>query len=212
MEIVNIDDWNRKEHFQYFNSLDYPYLNICGNIDMTNLYRYIKSENLPVFITILYLTSKVANEIQGFRMRIRQENVVLHHMVRPSFTVLNKDKSFSYCTVDFIDSYNEFKNSTQKQIDFIMDNPSIKDEENVDDMLFITSLPWISFTSINHPVNLKPSDSFPRISWGKISINNDKIELPLSIQGHHGLIDGYHIGEYFKKLEEMFRNPELYLK
>ncbi len=211
MKIIDKETWERRAHFEYFNSLDYPYIDITGNIDITDLYKTIKERKLPVFLTILYFTTRVANEIDEFKMRIRGDEIVLHDMVRPSFTVLNEDKTFSYCTVDYIENYEKFIENTKSEMDYIKKNPSIKDEENMDDMLFITSIPWVSFTSITHPINLKIKDSFPRISWGKIYDDNGKIKLPLSIFGNHGLLDGLHIGEFFKNLENYIKENYKYL-
>ncbi|WP_409294071.1 CatA-like O-acetyltransferase [Peribacillus sp. SCS-26] len=31
---------------------------------------------------------------------------------------------------------------------------------------------------------------------------NEKIKLPVSVQAHHALVDGVHIGQYFMKLQD----------
>nr|WP_307902695.1 CatA-like O-acetyltransferase [Clostridium botulinum] len=44
MKFIDIENWKRKNHYNYFKQLDYPHFNICGNLDITNFYRYIKKK------------------------------------------------------------------------------------------------------------------------------------------------------------------------
>ena len=58
---------------------------------------------------------------------------------------------------------------------------------------------------------MNPADSIPRIAWGKYFEENGKIKLPLSVQAHHSLVDGVHVGQYFNKVQEILDNPVRYL-
>ena len=43
-----------------------------------------------------------------------------------------------------------------------------EDEEEAREFFFISTLPWVSYTSLTQPVPT-PADSNPRITWGKYS-------------------------------------------
>lgn len=58
---------------------------------------------------------------------------------------------------------------------------------------------------------MNPADSIPRISWGKYFEENGKIKLPMSVQAHHALMDGMHVGQYFSMFQEILDNPVKYL-
>jgi chloramphenicol O-acetyltransferase type A len=32
--------------------------------------------------------------------------------------------------------------------------------------------------------------------------------MPLDVQGHHGLIDGLHVGRFYRRLQELLDDPE----
>jgi len=211
MKFVDIENWNRKDHYNYFKQLNYPHFNICANLDITKFYLYIKDEKLPFFISLLFVATKTANSIKEFRYRIREDKVVEHDTVSPSFTVMTESEVFNFCTVKFLDEFNGFKTNTSNEIEKSKNNVSIEDERGRDDLLYITSIPWVSFTSIIHPIQMNPVDSIPRISWGKYFEENGKIKLPLSVQAHHALLDGIHVGKYFNVLQEILDNPEKYL-
>lgn len=211
MKFIDIENWKRKDHYNYFKKVDYPHFNICGNLDITKFYSYIKENDFPFFVSMLYVSTKAANNIKEFRFRIREDKVIEHKTVSPSFTVMTEGEIFSFCTSSFIEGFKEFKNNTLKEIEKVKNNVIIKDEPMRDDLLYITSIPWVSFTNITHPIQMNPVDSIPRISWGKYFEENGRIKLPISVQVHHALVDGIHIGQYFNIVQEILDNPVNYL-
>jgi chloramphenicol O-acetyltransferase type A len=88
-------------------------------------------------------------------------------------------------------------------------NIILSDEPGEDDLLYMTSIPWISFTSMAHPIQMNPVDSIPRIAWGKYFEENGRMKLPFSIQMHHALADGLHAVEYYNKLQAMLEYPDI---
>ena len=211
MKLINIENWSRKDHYNYFKQLNYPHFNVCANLDITTFYKYIKENEIPFFISMLFASIKTANNIKEFRLRIRGDIVVEHEVVCPSFTVMAESEVFSFCTAKFTDQFNDFKINTSKEIDKVKNNISIEDEPGRDDLLYITSIPWVSFTSITHPIQMNPVDSIPRISWGKFFEENGKFKLPFSVQAHHALVDGIHVGQYYNAIQEILDNPLKYL-
>ncbi len=208
MKYIDMENWPRKKHFTYFNQMDYPHFNLCANVDISRLYIFCKENNLSFFKTIVYIAMKTANDIKEFRYRIRNEKVIEHEITHPAFTVLGADEVFSFCTVNYIDNFQAFYQEAQKRMDEVQKNPSIEDEPGRDNLIFITSIPWVSFTSLIHPIHTHPVDSVPRIAWGKYFEENGILKMPLSVQVHHGLMDGLHVGKYFNKFQEILDRPE----
>lgn len=210
MKSIDMEKWNRKNHYNYFKQLDYPHFNICGNIDITSFHGYIKENELPFFISFLYAVMKTANNIPEFRYRIREDRVIEHASVNPSFTLMTEQELFSFCTVKFTDIYNNFRSNALDEINNTKNSVNLEDEPGRDDLIFITSIPWVSFTNITHPIHMNPVDSIPRISWGKYFIEGGKVKIPLSLQAHHALVDGIHFGRFFNIFQEMMDDPVNY--
>jgi len=208
MKIIDIETWNRRNHFNFYNRLEYPYLNITANVNMTRLLPWIKDNGYSVFATIAYITSQAANDIPELRLRIRGDQVVEHAVLRSSFTVLADDKTFGFATVDYTNDFSVFHQRILDGIQATRANPSIKDEPGRDDMIFLTTMTWVSFTQINHPLPLNPADSFPRITWGKIFNQQDQILMPLSLNANHALVDGLHVGQFFEIVQKIMDDPE----
>ena len=154
--------------------------------------------------TIAWLTSKIANGLPSFRQRIRESIIVEHESVHPSFAVDTESSDvFSFCEVKYKTDYRTFIEDALLRIQEMKANPSFEDEHGRDDYLFLSSIPWVSFTSIVHAMNYHPHDSVPRIVWGKYFKENGKTMLPLSVQAHHALVDGKHVGHYFQNFEKL---------
>jgi len=88
----------------------------------------------------------------------------------------------------------------------------LADEPGQDDLLFMTSLPWVSFTSMQHPIHMHPVDSVPRIAWGKFLQREGRTCMPVAVQVHHALMDGLHVGRYYQRVQELLEQQEEFLK
>lgn len=71
------------------------------------------------------------------------------------------------------------------------------------DVIHYSTVPWISFTALTHERNFAMPDSIPKMTFGKYFKEGNRLLLPLSINGHHGLMDGYHIGQYFELFQQL---------
>lgn len=203
MEYINLDNWKRKEHFSFFHKMDYPHYNISANIDVTNFLNFVRKKEIQFYYAMIHAATYIANEVINFRYRIRENKVVLHDKLHPSFTYLNDSEEglFKMVVANMNDDIFEFtkyaKEKSQKQNYYFSSN----ELEGRDDLIYITCIPWISFTHLSHTISLNKNDSVPRISWGKYFSENNKKLLPFSVQVNHALVDGVHIGNYLTKLQ-----------
>lgn len=213
MRKIDMENWKRKQHFDFFKKFDYPQFNISVDIDITNFKNYLDENNLSFFKSMVFLVTKNANQIEEFKYRIIDENqVVILDKVNPSFTIMAENNLFSFCNSEYHADREQFFKSMQASIEEYKENPRISDQANPLKAIYLTSLPWISFNSITHPIDIKNVDSNPRISWGKYYEEDEKIMLPFSVQVHHALMDGYHASKFINNLKEMFDQPQNILK
>jgi|AntAceMinimDraft_9_1070365.scaffolds.fasta_scaffold25657_3 chloramphenicol O-acetyltransferase type A len=209
MRFIDLENWPRKEHFHFFSGFDYPHFNISANLDISRLKPFLKEQDLPFFTSVLYLSTRAANSIKEFRYRIRDGKVVEHKTVAPAITVMGNNEVFGYCTIEYHADPQEFMAEAAEVIAKAKENPTIAEDSSRDDVFYYTTIPWISFTSLAHPINLRRPDSIPRISWGKYFESEGRLLLPHSVQVHHGLADGLHVGKYFTLFQQLLDQPEI---
>jgi chloramphenicol O-acetyltransferase type A len=204
---LNIDTWQRKNQFHFFKTYDIPFFGLCSEVDITKLHRHVKDHRSSFFFASLFLTLKAAHDIEEFHYRLRGDRVVIHDRLMAGSTVLNQDKTFSFCYFEFFPEFNDFHSNAEAVLrrHAKTGNPW-EDRDQRDDMIHYSVIPWIRFTSLNHARKFDKGDSIPKIVMGKYSIGKDAIWMPLSVEVHHALMDGYHLGQYFSTLQEYLNN------
>jgi chloramphenicol O-acetyltransferase type A len=204
MKIIEFTNPHRKKHFEFFNSMNHPHFNLCGNVEITGFIDRVKKGKMSFTPAMAWTLSKAANDIPEFRQRIREDEVVEHKLVHPSFSVATEVADvFSFCEVKFSEEQADFLARAKTIIAEMRKNPSMEDDHSRDDYLFMSSIPWVSFTSMQHAMSYHPCDSVPRIVWGKHFLEGDKIMMPLSVQVHHAVVDGRHVGRYFERVNDL---------
>ena len=204
MKYIDLDNWKRKGHFEFFHRMDYPQYNICMNIDVTNFLTFTRRNGLSFYYAMIYASCTVLNQIENFKYRIREDKVVLHDKIHPSFTYMDNNQAddlFKLITLDLNDDIFEFVKAAKEVSE---NQQSFFEQDKLagrDDLIYITCIPWISFTHISHTISLNKNDSVPRISWGKYFKQGNNFLLPFSVQVNHALIDGFHIGKYIDQLQ-----------
>jgi chloramphenicol O-acetyltransferase type A len=199
MKEIDLKSWNRKDHFEFFRRMDLPFYNINVNMDITGLHGFTKSNKLSMNNTIIHLTMRSLLRIENFKYRLRGDTVVLLDSLNPSFAHLKRgDDLFRMITVDFCDDIFEFDRAVKKEIEHSNAYFDFQKLVERDDFVFISPLPWISFTGIDHTLNFKKDDAIPRIAWGKYYENNGRILLPFNIQVNHIFVDGTHVARFIE--------------
>ncbi len=205
MKEISFESEHRKKHFEFFNTMNHPYFNITGMLDIQHFYKRLKELQMPFTPALVYIITRAINEIKEFRWRIRDGRVIEHDVVHPSYTILpESDDVFSFCYVKFNLDHQAFIEKATIQMKLMESEPSFEDEAGRDDFIFMSANPWIHFTSMQHAMQSHPGDSVPRIVWGKFLTNDGRLDLPFSVQVHHAVVDGQHVGHLFKKLQGYF--------
>lgn len=208
MRPIDMESWPRRHHFEIYRAFGYPHFSLCANLDISRFYPAVRARQTSFTATMMYVIARAANAIPEFRYRIRGEAVVEHERVDPSGTILTAENVFSFCTVAYSEDFPTFIARAAAEIESVKENPTVWDEPGRDDLLFMTSIPWVSFTSFMHPIDLNPADSVPRFAWGKFFREGERLLMPLSVQGHHALMDGLHMGRYYETVQRFLQEPD----
>lgn len=206
---LDIDSWKRKNQFYFFKNYDNPFYNICTDVEVTNFYRFIKSNKLSFFLSNLFLSIKAANNLEEFRYRIKGNSVIIFDKINPSSTILNDDNTFKFCRFKYYENFNEYLTKAENTLkDALQTKNILNPEADKINVIHYSTIPWIRFNSISHARKYGTDDSIPKIVFGKYYKNNFKMMLPVSIEVHHSLIDGYHVAEYLKLYQSYLEHPE----
>jgi chloramphenicol O-acetyltransferase type A len=210
--MLNIEEWKRKDQFNFFKDYDNPFFNICTEVDVTELYNFTKENEFSFFLTSLYATLKAANLIEEFRYRLKDDGVIVYDQIHAGSTFLKEDNTFGFVYLTYKSSFNDFyKESENALVQMKQEENTLDPRSSEDDMIHYSVIPWISFLCISHPRKYKTTESIPKIVLGKYYEKQKQLLMPISIELHHSLADGLHVANYLNKLQEILDQPALTL-
>jgi chloramphenicol O-acetyltransferase type A len=207
---LDLSIWPRRSHFEFFRAYEKPYFNICAKVDVSRLREYVReATDLSFFLTSLYLSTRAANDVESFRYRLRGDGVLVHDVIHIGSTVLRKNDTFGFVYIEFAPDFGSYHHAAREAIEELsLSQDALNPRDDRDDLIHYSVIPWVSFTSVAHPRRVLRDDSTPKIVFGKYSLEGDRLVMPVSVEVHHGLMDGIHVGEYFSRLETYLSEPE----
>ncbi|SCY62837.1 CatA-like O-acetyltransferase [Butyrivibrio sp. INlla14] len=198
---IDMSSYARRAHFDYFRSLSYPYVGITVDVDVTKALRYSKDNNHSFYLTFLHLVALAADSIPEFRQRIHGDKIVEYSECPTSHIELLEDSSYCYCTLKHhmtLDEYFDYARDSREACN----NKGIEEDENVESMYFISTVPWLHYSAIVQPV-AGGDESNPRFTWGKYSKGADgSVTMPVTVLAHHALVDGIHLARFYDALAD----------
>lgn len=203
MRYIDMETYPRRTHFAFFNAMAYPYVGLTANVDVTKLVNFAKAQGGSSFLACLWAAATAANAIPELRQRIVDGRIVEFDHCDTAHTVPLPDKTFNNCRTDCRMSLAEFLvDAGKRQEEAKIQHGFLSTVEDETPMIFASCMPWVAFTQVIQPTPI-PADSNPRIVFGKYIRQGEQILMPLSLQGNHALIDGWHIGEFYRIFQEL---------
>lgn len=212
---IDMDNWNRKQHFEHYLKNVKCGFSITSNIDSTALVPAVKTRSLKLYPVLLYMVTTVANMQRELRTCFNDDKDLGYwEAMNPSYTVFHKDTTtFSSLWTEYTDDFNEFYQNVQVDIEKYADNKDLFPKPDCPPNCFpISCIPWTSFTGFN--LNLFNDNQFllPIVTIGKYFEQGGTLQLPVSLQVHHAVADGYHAAQFMNHLQQVASKPEKWLK
>lgn len=199
---INLNQWNRKDHFHFFKDFDIPFFNLTATVDVTKLLTHSRKENYSFFLSSLFYSLKAAHIVESFRYRILNEKVICYDKIHPGTIGINEEHVFKYTYLNYQEDMEVFIKQSEKDLRIQIKQTGLLPNSGLD-IIYYSSIPWISFTSFQHARKFIKHDCIPRIVFGKYFEDNGIIKMPLSVEVNHALVDGYHVGLYFDTFQKL---------
>jgi chloramphenicol O-acetyltransferase type A len=200
---LNLETWNRKEHYLFFKQMEEPFFGVTITIDCTKAYEKSKELGVSFFTYYLHKTVVAANKIEPFRYRIINDDVYIFDRIEVSSTILREDKTFGFSQIEYDEDLKQFAENTKNEIARIQSTTGLFTRAYSENLIHFSALPWINFTSFSHARSFSWPDSCPKISFGKMMEENNKKTMSMSIHVHHALMDGFHVGEFVELFQKL---------
>jgi chloramphenicol O-acetyltransferase type A len=153
----------------------------------------------------LYLSLKAANE-QGISYRIIDEKVICFDSVGAGTTIFREDETYGCGYFPYNEDIEQFMQQAKTETERVKAEFGLKFPDPGPEVIHYSTVPWVDFYAVNHARKFSASRSIPKITFGKITREGDKMWLPVDIHVNHALMDGFHVGKFVDRFQELLIN------
>lgn len=210
---LDLNTWPRRPAFDFFRAFDIPWFNICTRVDVARLKQAVQARGVgSIWLAYHFIAIRLANEIEPFRFRLDGERVRVHDVVHGSTTVLRGDESFGFATLAHQHDYASFVAQAAAALELARQPGAGFEPTKLETAtVHMTTLPWMHFSSYSNVRQRGPHESIPKIAFGRIDAEGDRLWMPLSVEVHHALMDGLHVGRFIEGFEAALLSPQDWL-
>ena len=195
---IDLARWERREHYlHYMNAVVCSY-SLTTELNVTPL------SGRRLYPALLWLLTATVNELPAFRTSLMDGEPVLFSDMHPSYTVFHRQtETFSVLWTEFDRDYKVFEKAYEADAARYGDSTRFCPKPDCPPNTFdVSMLPWTSFTSFHLQVAGAGRLLLPIFTMGRAEEKDGVRTLPLAIQVHHAVCDGYHVGRFLTLLRE----------
>lgn len=179
---------------------------LTTKLDFSRLYE----NGVKCYPALLYALSAVVNRHEEFRTALDAEgNPGVFDALCPCYTVFHQEsETFSNLWTPFCENYQNFLAAYQQDLAQYGSLPGFMAKPDPPENTFpISMIPWVSFDGFN--LNLQNGFRYllPIFTLGKFYQEGKKTLIPIAVQVHHAVCDGFHISHFLAELQELLFSP-----
>lgn len=219
---LDLPHWPRRDTFEFYRGFDKPYFNLCTRLDVAALKAAAHDTGASFSLACHHIALRLANETPPFRYRLEGGRVRVHPVVHGSTTVLRDDGSFAFAYLPYEPRFADFAARCAPLLAAARQGQFEPDGDG-SAVLHFTTLPWVHFSSFSHARNWGREDSVPKFAFGRADsdagadagvdagAHGARLWMPMSVEVHHALMDGLHVGRFVQAFEAALREPRAWL-
>ncbi|MCL2108971.1 MAG: CatA-like O-acetyltransferase [Oscillospiraceae bacterium] len=200
---VSLENWKRGEIFKHFIDNLRCVINITADINIGSLRAFCKSENYRFYPTFIYIVTKVINSRDEFKMGHDEGgDLIIWDEVFPLYTVFDSESEMiTRLVTPYAPDFQVFYEKIVSDMDRQKSNPGIQVSHKERNVFDVSCLPWLHYKSCDLHVFDSGKYLAPFITWGKFEAQNGEYKMPLTMQIHHAVADGFHISRFFEDVQ-----------
>ena len=202
--IIDLNTWERGSLFKFYIDNMRIVMSLTADIDVAPLLAYARKNNLKFYSAMIWVVSRVINSHNEFKYGWSNEgDLIRWDYISPSYTVFNQeDESFTKFVTEYTDNLLDFcKRTVDDQRKNKCERAIIKDRPQ--NFFDVSCLPWIRYKHFDVHVFDDGKFLAPVVTWGKYEAENNKVLMPLTMNIHHAVADGFHLSRFFNEVQAL---------
>ena len=212
---IDIQNWNRKEHYLHFTTAAKCSVSITKDLDVTALYKATKEKQKSFYISFLYAVCKIINRHEEFKMcyHWQDDKLILWNEVVPSHLIFHEDsETFTRIWSKWNPNYEGFYDNCMKDIAFGKSFSGYSVPNVPENIFDVSCIPWINYTSMD--INLAGEYIYlaPMLTWGKYEEIGNRLLMPFTFEIHHAAADGYHTSKLINDMQALAASSDQWMR
>lgn len=207
--IVDYESWERKDNFSYFKDFLNPFIAVTSEVKCGGCKTKTRREGSSFFLSYLYAILRAVNEIKELKYRVDSKGqIVIYDRIDVLSPIKMKENGKFYTVrILYNENFEEFYQDAQAAIQNIPEDGDPYAVENAEaekdsiNVVLVSAVPDLYFTSIVPTQKHKNGSDYPLITVGKAVQREGEAIMPITLAVHHGFIDGFHIADFFRRVE-----------
>lgn len=200
---IDLDTWPRRDTFWHFLREVPCTYSMTVEVDVTKLRREARTRGIGLFPVLLYGLSRQVNRQDAFRMDFDEAgNVGVYSWCSPCYTVFHPEtEGFTAVWTEYDPDFSTFYQNYLRDMgryrhDFQSGKPAAPRN-----LFSVSCIPWTGFTGFHLNLQKGYTHLLPIFTIGKAFREGDVDKVPLAIQVHHGVCDGFHAARFANELQ-----------
>lgn len=206
---VDLNEWSRGELFRFYIDQMRIVMSLTADIDVTNLKDYARKHDMGFFPSMLWVVSKAINSHDEFKYGWGADgSLIKWDYVSPSYPDFHKeDESFTKIATEYSDDMAVFCGRVKADRERHKKDRGILEAQSPN-CFDASCLPWVKYRHFDVHVFDEGKFLAPVVTWGKYEEEKGRLIMPLTMNIHHAVADGFHLSRFFNEVQEIINGLE----
>lgn len=201
---IDMNEWDRGRLFEAYIERMRVVMSLTADVNVAPMLNFTKTNGLKFYPAMIWAVSKTVNARDEFKYGWNERGKLIKwDFVSPSYAEFHKDDEKCMKTVteysdDLFDFHERFLKDREKYKNsrgFVANRPP--------NFFDVSCLPWLRYRSFDMHVFDDGKFLAPVVTWGKYERDGGRCLMPLTMNIHHAVADGFHLARFFIELQAL---------
>lgn len=201
--VIDLNRWERGDLFRHYIDNMRIVISLTVDMDVAPLLAYAKEKRFQFYPSMIWVVSRVINRHDEFKYGWDEAGRLIRwDAVSPSYVHFHPgDQGFTKIVTPYCEDLPQF------HARFLADRQAYAAERGIAagqprNFFDVSCLPWVRYRHFDLHVFDEGRFLAPVVTWGRYEKEGERAMMPLTMNIHHAVADGFHLSRFFLETQE----------
>ena len=202
--VVDLDAWDRGPVFRHFIDDLRCVMSLTVDLEVSRFLERLRAGGFRFYPAMIWAVSRVINAHDEFKYGWDTSgNLIRWDFVSPSYAHFHReDENFTKLVTEYAGELSVF------HARFLRDRERYRELRGVvghqpPNFFDVSCLPWVRYRHFDVHVFDQGTFLAPVVTWGRYEEERGRLLMPLTMNIHHAVADGFHLSRFFREVQEL---------